>query len=148
MWLCPPPCPGQDPGHQATRQPPGDPACMEIHLWNTDDEGLESLNTTPRASQMDARLSRICHHNENGVVRLCCWLTGTEERGWREWRGGLTSVWCMLLWRQEPSESCGLSEIDKPDSKRGVASTQAPGLPPGQIWSTVQWGPLYMTSHM
>lgn len=56
----------------------------------------------------------VCEHVNICVVRLWCWLSA--ERGGRR-RGALTSVWCMLLWRQQPSESSGLSKTDYPDRK-------------------------------
>lgn len=139
------------PAIMATRQGPWTPRRSICERQNTGE--FDSYNTPRHDSQMGASSGRICHHNGNGVcicvLHVCAcacvyahlvrvsvstkiyvwWDSGVDFQrkggGWR--RGALTSVWCMLLWRQQPSESSGLKETDNPD-RRGLPRPLSLGL--------------------
>lgn len=74
-------------------------------------------------------------HGETAV------LTFSGKGGGRR-RGALTNVWCMLLWRQQRSESSGLSVTDNPD-KSSALQPLSPGLihssPPYVAFEKALW---------
>lgn len=129
-------------GHQT-----GPLHALQIHLWEADD----SYYSPRHDSQMETGSARICHHRLHArAPRSSCkgvlWarkytrgetvvLSFSGKGGGRR-RGALTNVWCMLLWRQQRSESSGLSVTDHPDK----SSTPQP-LSPGLIHSSAEPSP-------
>lgn len=84
-------------------------------LWLTDGNRLSqdlspspACACSPRSSCKGVLWARKYTHGETAVVTF-----GGKGGGRR--RGALTNVWCMLLWRQQRSESSGLSVTDNPD---------------------------------